>query len=345
MAKISDNDEAGGAVKLTVKDRRILGELFQNARAPFSVIAKKVRLSKESVNYRVKRLFESGLLVGFNTVLDVRKLGWEMFFVYVRLRNIDFKQENTILEFLKAHPNVAQLFKCVGNYDVIVKVFVRHAADVDVLMKDVEARFVGNIDQYDIDYIVEEAAVPFTFLYDVGRKQLQYLVRGESGKVDVSRMEFNILKQLAKEARKSLADIAVSVGTARDNVKYHMKRLEKTGVILKYRPDALPKMLGYNWHFLILKTGKLDDKTNRALEGFLLNHPNVTYFYRTVRNSDVQIELRAKTTEKLNEMLMELRGILKAVLRRVDVLTILHEHKYTYVPGCLTSPTASSGAA
>ncbi len=54
-----------------------------------------------------------------------------------------------------------------------------------------------------------------------------------------------------------------------------------------------------------------------------------------MRSSDVQIELRAKTTEKLNEVLMELRGILKAVLRRVDVLTILHEHKYTYVPECM----------
>ncbi len=335
MAKVPHEVEKEGGIRLTVKDKRILGELFQDARAPFSAIARKVRLSKESVNYRVKRLIKSGLLVGFNTVLDVRKLGWEMFFVYIRFRNIDVGQENTILEFLKGHPNVAQLFKCVGNYDAIVKVFVRQVADVDVLMKAIEARFPENIDQYDIDYIIEEAAVPFAFLYDVGRKQLQYLVRGESGKVDVSGMELKLLKQLAKDARKSLADIATGIGTARDNVKYHLKRLEKTGIILKYRPDTLPKKLGYNWYFLILKTGKLDDKTNKVMEGFLLNHPNVTYFYRTVRNSDVQIELRAKTTEKLNEMLMELRGILKAVLRRVDVLTILHEHKYTYVPDCL----------
>lgn len=335
MAKIPYEVEKEGRISLTVKDKRILGELFQNARTPFSVIARKVRLSKEAVNYRVKRLMNSGLLAGFNTVLDVRKLGWEMFFVYIRLRNIDVGRESTIFEFLKGHPNVTQLFKCVGNYDAIVKVFVRQTADVDALMKDIEARFPENIDQYDIDYVVEEAAVPFAFLYDVGRKQLQYLARGEPGKVDVSGMELKLLKQLAKNARISLADIAIGIGTSRDNVKYHLKRLEKAGVILKYRPDTLPKKLGYNWHFLVLKTGKLDDRTNRLMEGFLLNHPNVTYFYRTVRNSDVQIELRAKTTEQLNDVLMELRGILKAVLRRVDVLTILHEHKYTYVPDCL----------
>lgn len=34
-------------------------------------------------------------------------------------------------------------------------------------------------------------------------------------------------------------------------------------------------------------------------------------------------------------MLMELRGILKAVLKRVELLTILHEHKYTYFPECM----------
>lgn len=336
MVKIPDEMKNIDNISLTVKDKRILGELFKNARTPFSVIAKRVRLSKESVNYRVKRLIESGLLVGFNTVLDVKKLGWEMFFVYIRLRNIDVEQEKVIFGFLGSHPNVAQLFKCVGSYDVILKVFVRHAADVDVLMKDIEARFKENFDQYDIDCIVDEAAVPFAFLYDTGKGgNVQQSPVKASSAVPVNALELKMLKALAKNARASLPDVASAAGVSRDLAKYHLKKLERTGVILKYRPDTLPKLLGYNWHFLILKTGKLDDRTSKALETFLVNHPNVTYFYRTVRNSDVQVELRAKTTAKLNEVLMELRSILKSVLKRVDALTILHEQKYTYVPDCL----------
>lgn len=342
MTRISDDDnnKAGGAVKLTVKDRRILGSLFGNARMPFSVIAREVRLSKEAVNYRVRRLMSSGLLAGFNTVIDVRKLGWEMFFVYVRFRNIDAEREGRILSFLESHPNVAQLFRCMGNYDAILKVFARHHADVDVIMKEIEAKFKENFDQYDIDYIVEETAVPFSFLYGTASKAevhaaTQAKQDRKDGRVAVSKAELQILNVLAKNARLSLSEVAEQLGVQRDTVKYHLKKMEREGVILKYRPDTLPKKLGYNWYFLILKTEKLDSLTDMKLKSFVLSHPNVTYLYRTVRSSDIQIELRAKTTEKLNGFLMELRGILKAVLKRVELLTILHEHKYTYVPECM----------
>ena len=124
---IAETDE--NPVKLDAKDRRILGVLFGDARTPFSVVAKRVRLSKEVVNYRVKRLADSGLLVGFNTVLDMKKIGWEMFFVFIRFRNIDIEGESVILAFLKNHPSVAQLFMTMGNYDAIIKVFVREAAN------------------------------------------------------------------------------------------------------------------------------------------------------------------------------------------------------------------------
>ena len=102
---------------LQAKDKKILGELFDNARTPISQIAKKVRLSKESASYRLKGLLESGLLTGFNTVIDIKKIGWGAFFAYIRLRNIDIEEEKKIIDHLKNHPNIAWLVKCIGNYD------------------------------------------------------------------------------------------------------------------------------------------------------------------------------------------------------------------------------------
>ena len=49
-------------IKLDLKDKRILKELFVNARMPYSTIGKKVGLSKEVVHYRVNRLMKIGLL-------------------------------------------------------------------------------------------------------------------------------------------------------------------------------------------------------------------------------------------------------------------------------------------
>ncbi len=335
MGKNDDKLE-NKAVKLDAKDRKILAELFDDARAPFSVIARGVKLSKEAVNYRVKRLMRTGVLAGFNTVIDVKRLGWEMFFVYIRLRDIDVEKEREILGFLESHLNVAQLFRCMGSYDAIIKVFVRHHTDVDLMMKKVEGMFRDSFDHYDIDCIVEEAAVPFAFLYGRGREP-QYVAKASaaSTRVEVSDFELQMLKELAKNARLGVSEIARKIRAPVDDVKYHLRRLEKSGVILKYRPDTLPKKLGYNWYFLILKTSELSRQANNALESFLLGNPNVTYFYRTVRSSDVQVELRVMSSEKLNEVVMNLRGILKGFLKGAELLTILNEQKYTYFPDCL----------
>ena len=56
---------------LDLKDRKILYELDKNSRQSFADIAKKVRLSKEVVQYRVKRLQDEGYINYFSPTLVV----------------------------------------------------------------------------------------------------------------------------------------------------------------------------------------------------------------------------------------------------------------------------------
>ena len=60
-------------INLDLKDRKILYELDSNSRQPLSQIAKKVGLSKEVVNYRIRRLEDqkiithTKIITGFET--------------------------------------------------------------------------------------------------------------------------------------------------------------------------------------------------------------------------------------------------------------------------------------
>lgn len=318
------------------KDRTILKELFRNARAPFSEIAKKTRLTKESVAYRVNRLLDNGLLTGFNAVLDIKKMGWEIFFVYVRFRNIDIEREEEILTKLKEHKNVAWLVKCIGNYDVIIKLFVKSQAEVDTILKELESEFETNFDTHIIDTILEERAIPYIFRYELKENvDIDQKTGHTEHKFKVDNTDLLILKSLANNARFPLSELSKKIKISRDTVKYRLKQLEHNGIVIKYRPDLWPKKLGYNWYFIILKVGKLDGKTKNALEEYISAHTNVSYFYNTIGSSDMQIEIKIKTTVQLNQFLMDVRGILKKVLKRHELLTILTEYKYTYFPECL----------
>lgn len=332
MEKIEDVVEEP-SLKLTANDRKIIKELYDNARTPVSVIAKKVLMSKEGINYRINRLLKTGLLTGFNTVVDIKKLGLQMYFVYIQFRNIDIEKEKQIHEYLWKHKNVAWMIKCIGNFDVVLKVFVSDVVELDKIVKEMESRFEANFGSYSFDVITDERAIPFSFLYKHEENLETYHMKGEPEKpIKLSKTELSILKAIARNARKSNIDIGREIGTRRENVKYYLKKLESQKVILKFRPDAWPKKLGYNWYFIILKTSKMEPELKNILNHYLINHPNMTYIYNTIGSSDVQVEVRVKTRMKLNEILMELRGILKEVLKQQEVLNVLQELKYTYVP-------------
>ncbi len=315
------------------KDRAILRELFNNARASYSSIAKKVRLSEESVNYRIKRMLDQGLVTGFNTIIDVKKIGFQIYFVYLKLRNIGMDFENKIIEYLKNDNNTAWIVKCLGSYDFIIKVFAKNIDDLNFIVKNIESKFSNHIDSFFIDTLIEEKAIPFSFLYQTKETEF-YSIKSESN-IKMDNTDIKILKTLANNARLSTTDLANNLKISRELIKYRLKKLEENKIITKYRPDVWPKKIGYNWYFLIFKIGFIDKETQRKLQSYIVNHPNVTYFYKTIGSSDIQVEVRMKTTLELNDTLMKIRGILKDSLKHHDVQIILNEHKYTYFPDCL----------
>ena len=62
------------SIKLDIKDKKILYELDMDARQSISSIAKRVGLSKEVVNYRIRRMEKEGLIDGYYAIIEYSKL-------------------------------------------------------------------------------------------------------------------------------------------------------------------------------------------------------------------------------------------------------------------------------
>ena len=198
-----------------------------------------------------------------------------------------------------------------------------------------EEKLKDNLDDYTVDFLLEESAVPQSFIYTSEPTKETYFSSANETKASLDELDFKILKMLEHDSRISLAEISSKIKVQRDTIKYRLKKLEQSKIILKYRPSLWPQKLGYNWYFIVLKIGNLDGHLQNKLINYIISHPNVTYFYRTSGSSDLQIEVRMKTSEELNKILMELRGVLKNSLKRHEILVILEEFKYTYFPDCI----------
>ncbi len=102
-------------------DRKILIELFKDARGSFVEIAKKLMISNATVHQRINKLKLHGILNGFQPVLDEWKLGIKVSSIIgIYLKNA--KDCQLVLEKLEKFPEVVEAYYTTGSYALILKV-------------------------------------------------------------------------------------------------------------------------------------------------------------------------------------------------------------------------------
>ena len=117
------------SIKLDLYDKKILFELDVNARIPTSNIAKKLKKSKQFVDYRIKKLEENKIIVRYNTVIDYSRLGFTSIRVYFKYQNITPQQQKELEENLIKDKEVWWLVTVEGPIDVGYATAVRNILD------------------------------------------------------------------------------------------------------------------------------------------------------------------------------------------------------------------------
>ena len=107
-------------------DLGIIAALQDDARLPVAAIAERVALSATPVSRRLKRLEDEGVIRGYQPVLDLRKLGFELD-VYV-LINLQAHNDENIGRFEQAvmdNPYVIACHAVTGDMDYLLHVVAR----------------------------------------------------------------------------------------------------------------------------------------------------------------------------------------------------------------------------
>ena len=111
------------AVDMDEFDRKILAALRKDGRITFTELAQRVGLSKTPCQQRVRRLLESGLIVGFRAIVDPVKLGLDhVAFAEVKLSDT---RETALREFNAAVRQIPEVEEChmiASSFDYLLKV-------------------------------------------------------------------------------------------------------------------------------------------------------------------------------------------------------------------------------
>lgn len=116
-------------------DRKILKFLIKNARTPFLEIARECGISGVAIHQRIRKLDESGVILGSRLLVDPRTLGFDVC-AYIGIRLESPKELGQTLEALKKIPEIVECHFITGSYSLFVKLY---CLDNDHLMKVIES--------------------------------------------------------------------------------------------------------------------------------------------------------------------------------------------------------------
>ncbi|MFH2106832.1 MAG: Lrp/AsnC family transcriptional regulator [Candidatus Micrarchaeota archaeon] len=137
-------------------DIHILSCLYQNARESTVNIAKKVGLTSDSVQYRIKNLVKQNYILGYTAWYDAKKLGFNYYKLLIGLRNINPGDESKFLDFCKEHDDVIFLNKAIGSWDIELDIIVRNNSELHQFTKDIKTKFGHVIGKHHFISVVEE---------------------------------------------------------------------------------------------------------------------------------------------------------------------------------------------
>jgi DNA-binding Lrp family transcriptional regulator len=234
-------------VEIDLKDRKILYQLDLNCRQSNAQIGKKVGLSKQVVDYRIKKMEDEGVITGYWTAINTYKLGYYVFRIYINLIDVSVKIKNEIIQYF------------VDNKDVWAVLTSKGPVDLDVILwvKDVYAfnrYWINTLQKYGhyfskniISILTHVMSCKKTYLIDNNMSSSQrefYQTNCEGNPILIDEVDYRILDELALNARGSLLDLAKKINCSPQTIQYRIKQLMKKDIIQAFRISITHTKLG-----------------------------------------------------------------------------------------------------
>lgn len=121
-------------------DHQILDILIDNARTPFTDIAKQLVVSAGTIHVRVKKMEEEGIIMGSTLTLDYEKMNYS-FIAHVGVYLEKTSKTMTVIEELKKIANITVAYITAGKYNIFCKIRAKdtnHAKEIIFQIDDIE---------------------------------------------------------------------------------------------------------------------------------------------------------------------------------------------------------------
>ncbi len=118
-------------------DRRLIAELRADGRASLSELAKRLGVSRGTVQNRLDRLIESEVILGFTVRL--KSVADDDRIRAIMMIEVAGKSTRRVVQALRGLPEIHALYSTNGAYDLIAEIEVANLAEFDRVLSTVRS--------------------------------------------------------------------------------------------------------------------------------------------------------------------------------------------------------------
>lgn len=318
------------AMKLDLKDWKILNQLDLNCRQSDAEIGKKTRISKQVVNYRIKRLTDNKIINSFFPHINIAKLGYAVHKIYLQFRALTKEKEQEMWDYFVKQPNIIWVISCSGKWDLIFGIVSKNIEQFDKVLTSFMNRYS--------EFIVNRAITVFNKATLHHRKWLlknekpiDWLLGGKIEEEKIDKIDMKILNILNKDARKPIIEIAEEIKISSSLVIQRIKKLQQKGIIGAFRVGLNREKLGINYcKSFISYQNKTSEKEKELLE-YCYILPNILGVSQSIGTWDLELEFEVENYNDFHKIMKEMKNKFP-LIRSFDTVYIEKEYGLSFLP-------------
>ncbi len=296
-------------VNLDDWDRKILYELDKDASVHLKALSRAVGRSKEFIHYRIKRLEKEKVINGYTAIVDMSKLGYFTFRIYLKFQNADDSRIDEIVEYLKKEEHVWTIAELHGKWDYGFFVGVKKIGEFHRMWKGLLLVFKENIRENKIAIYSPVHNFNKRFFMKDGTDVVEKAI-GTGTDEKVNDLDMKIIREWGKDVRQSSVEVARKLGTAPNTISERIKRLKEKKIIAGCKIDIDQVKLGYQGYRVDLYLN--DTKRRSEIFSHCKSHPSIYQINDSIGGADFEFEIIVRNLEELlaimNDMLVKFKG-------------------------------------
>ena len=323
-------DQENSKPKIDAKDQKILDLLVKDARATASSIAKKAALSRDAVAYRIKRLEQKKVILGYSPFIDYRKLGYFKMMLYLLVSEKSEERRSSLVSYLKSHPKVTRTLEFNDRWDFQVGVIAKNIDEFNEFLQELHQNFGDIIMEEEQLIVLERLAstnLPKPFYTKEATGPAQYEIDGK---------DLQILGALALDARTPNFTIGEKLGIDADTVRNRIRKMKSCGIINRISAVVSISRLGYSFYVFVANLRYLGSRESTRLRSIVEENKNVLEIHKTLGNSNVLMYLAVEDAHILNSILKDFKRQFAHPISNYLTLVTYQERLFKPVPEAIT---------